>query len=115
MDTQRWINQAHPQTLLFATFLLYFDAFFAALNLLLGGGASLLGLLIAGSSVAAGFGIANDRNWGYYLGVGVSAIGLLLLLVFTGLGNFLGLMFAVAQVALLVHPQSREYQRIWFR
>ena len=25
-----------------------------------------------------------------------------------------GLLLAVALVALLVHPQSREYQRIWF-
>ena len=27
----------------------------------------------------------------------------------------LGLLFAVAKFALLLHPQSREYQKIWFK
>ncbi|MDQ3106428.1 MAG: hypothetical protein M3Q68_01295 [Actinomycetota bacterium] len=114
METQRWTNKSHPQTLLFATYLLYFDAFFGALNILLGGRLSLLGLLLAAGSAAAGFGIANDRKWGYYLGVAVSGLALALLLL-SGLGNVLGLMFAVAQLALLLHPMSRDYQKIWFR
>ena len=109
METQRWINQSHPQTLLMGTFLLYFDAFFGALNLLLGGLAP-IGLLLAGGAAAAGYGIANDRNWGYYLGIGVSALGVLF-----NLGNILGLMFAIAQIALLLHPMSRNYQKVWFR
>ena len=29
--------------------------------------------------------------------------------------NLLELIFEIALVALLVHPQSRDYQRIWFR
>jgi hypothetical protein len=29
--------------------------------------------------------------------------------------TFINLMFEVAMVALLLHPQSREYQRIWFK
>ncbi len=115
METQRWINQSHPQTLLFATYLLYFDAVFGILNIVLGGGLSFLGLVLAGGSAGAGYGIANDRRWGYYLGVAVSALGLALLLLATGLSNVLSLMFAVAQLALLLHPLSRNYQKVWFR
>ena len=59
---------------------------------------------------AAGYGIAQDRNWGWYLGIAVSAIGVLL-----NLGNLLGLLFAIAQIALLVHPMSRSYTKTWFR
>jgi hypothetical protein len=29
--------------------------------------------------------------------------------------NIITLMFEVALIALLLHPQSREYQRIWFK
>ena len=35
--------------------------------------------------------------------------------VFNLTGNIIGLMFDIALVALLVHPQSRDYQRIWFK
>lgn len=109
METQRWINQSHPQTLLMGTYLLYFDGAFGVLRLLLGG-VSLFGLAIAGGAIAGGYGIANDRNWGYVVGVAVSAVGVLL-----SLGNIVGLIFAIAQLALLLHPMSRNYQKTWFR
>ena len=32
-----------------------------------------------------------------------------------GGGNLISLLFAIALVALLLHPQSRDYQRIWFK
>jgi hypothetical protein len=109
VETQRWINQSHPQTLLMGTYLLYIDAFFGFLGVLMGGFSPIL-FLLAGGAVAAGYGIANDKNWAYYLGIGVSALGVLF-----NLGNILGLMFAVAQLALLLHPMSRSYQKVWFR
>jgi hypothetical protein len=109
VETQRWVNRSHPQTLLMGTYLLYIDAFFGVVRLLLGG-RSLLGLALAGGAAAAGYGIAQDRNWGWYLGIAVSAIGVLL-----NLGNLLGLLFAIAQIALLVHPMSRSYTKTWFR
>jgi len=109
VETQRWINQSHPQTLLIGTYLLYFEAGFGVLNILLGG-FSVFAVLLAGGAGAAGYGIANDKNWAYYLGIGVSALGVLF-----NLGNILGLMFAVAQLALLLHPMSRNYQKVWFR
>jgi F-type H+-transporting ATPase subunit c len=55
VETQRWINQSHPQTLLMGTYLLYFRGGFALLRLLLGG-ASLLGLVLAGGAIGAGIG-----------------------------------------------------------
>lgn len=109
METQRWVNQSHPQTLLMGTYLLYFDAFFDVLGALMGGFSLILVVLAAGAGTA-GYGIANDKNWAYYLGIGVSALGVLF-----SLGNILGLMFAVAQLALLLHPMSRSYQKVWFR
>lgn len=109
METQRWINQSHPQTLLMGTFLLYIEAFFGVVSVLLGG-FLLFGAVLAAGAAAAGYGIANDRNWGYYLGIAVSALGVLF-----NLGNMLGLIFAIAQIALLLHPMSRNYQKVWFR
>ena len=103
-------------------FLLYFDAFFMVLGGLRVGPISLL--LLAGY-VAGGFGIANERRWGYRLAVGVAALGLLpyVWLLFRDTSDFfdlvfslgaINLMFAIALLALLLHPQSRDYQRIWF-
>ena len=72
---------------------------------------------LVGSAVAA-FGIANEKRWGYNLALIVSAAEVLALLrIIFGYdadGFFLSLMFSVALVALLLHPQSREYQKIWF-
>jgi hypothetical protein len=75
-----------------------------------------LGLAALAGSAAAGYGIANELKWGYGLGVGLAALEVLLY-VAQGLsgGLLIPFMFAVALVALLVHPQSREYQRIWFK
>ncbi|MGH9205909.1 MAG: hypothetical protein ACRD1G_05035, partial [Acidimicrobiales bacterium] len=62
-------------------------------------------------------------KWGYVLAVVVAIIPLALLaylLVHYGLGTalsigILNLLFEIALVALLLHPQSRDYQRIWFK
>jgi hypothetical protein len=117
METRRWLNQSQPQTLVIAVMLLYLDAVFIALS---GGIFSGLGLIIIVGSVAAGYGIANERKWGYFLGIGIAVFFLLpfaLSLLNNGNfgGNAIGLLFAVAKFALLVHPQSRSYQRIWFK
>ena len=117
MQTRRWLNPSQPQTLQIAVFLLYADAVMGAL---FGGLFSAIGLLIIAGSAAAGYGIANEMKWGYLLGIGVAAFALLPYLLLLGSGgnvltNPIGLMFAVAKLALLVHPQSRGYQRIWFK
>lgn len=100
-----------------AVILLYISA---AFHVLFGGFANPLVLLLAAGNVAAGYGIANERKWGYLLGVGVAALAVLpyvFWLIFGGLSATLiiSAMFPVAMLALLLHPQSRDYQRIWFQ
>ena len=119
METRRWTNPSQPQTLYIATFLLYFNAFFSAL---FGGLFSPLSLLVILGEVASAFGIANERRWGYYLAVAMVSVGLFLhALPLIGDPTrildpsfLLIILFPVALFALLVHPISREYQKIWF-
>ncbi|TML42631.1 MAG: hypothetical protein E6G27_03755 [Actinobacteria bacterium] len=119
MQSRRWVNNTQPQTLQIAVFLLYINAFFE----LLGRGFVVpLGLALIAGQVGAGYGIANERKWGYGLGVVMALIPLALHLLpggllgsTTNLATLMTLMFEIALVALLLHPQSREYQRIWFR
>ena len=121
METRRWLNQSQPQTLQIAVFLLYADAVIAVITGAIG---SPIGLLLIGGGVAAGYGIANERKWGYWLGIAIAALGLYpyaWVMLNAGLAPLLngrvllGLMIAVAKMVLLVHPMSRSYQRIWFK
>jgi hypothetical protein len=119
MGTRRWLNQSQPQTLQIAVFLMYLDAVFLALY---GGLFSVFGLVFIAGYVAAGYGIANEKKWGYFLGVGIAGFFLLLALLPLAFGvniffsgGVIGLLFAVAKFALLVHPMSWGYQRIWFK
>jgi hypothetical protein len=122
METRRWTNPSQPQTLQIAVFLLYFDAVFAVIY---GAVFSPIGLLLTAGYVAGGFGIANERRWGYTVAVIVAGLALLpwVYFLFSDTGEFfeslfslaaINLMFSIALLALLLHPQSREYQRIWF-
>jgi hypothetical protein len=124
----RWVNQSQPQTLQIGVFLLYANAFFGVLFILKVGLIPLLrympwGMVFVAAvvgSVLGGRGIASGRKWGYSLGVTMALLPFGLRLLAGGvLGaaslDIVGLMFAVALVALLLHPQSRDYQRIWFK
>lgn len=123
MEGRRWLNPSLPQTLQISVWLLYIDG---VLGLLTGSVlfflGPLLGLAGLAGCVAAGFGIANEKRWGYGLGVGVAAVQVLLYLVVAG--GIMGLLrgtiiisfaFAVALLVALLHPMSRDYQRIWFK
>ena len=140
MEPRRWTNPSQPQTLQIAVFLLYFGAVFSLLfgenrawyqlaileltNSLSTGenlGRVVWGLGIL-ASAAGGYGIANEQKWGYGVAVAAAAAPLAartLVLVLRQISPFradvISLMFDVALVVLLLHPQSREYQRIWFR
>ncbi|MBI2169712.1 MAG: hypothetical protein HYU28_09485 [Actinobacteria bacterium] len=118
----KWFNQSQPQTLQMGVMLLYINAAF----LVLFGGVFFrfpVGLLLTGGLAAGGYGIANEQKWGYQTGVGAAIVNLALPVliaggvgaVFADLGLLLSVMFDVALVALLLHPHSREYQKIWFR
>jgi hypothetical protein len=116
METRRWTNPSQPQTLYMATFLLYIEAFFNVITL------NPLAIVLAVGEVAGAMGIANEKRWGYYLAVGMAVLGLLPLvfIVAGGVAHLFSLqvvlafLFPVALFALLVHPMSREYQKIWF-
>jgi uncharacterized membrane protein (DUF2068 family) len=115
MPAKRWIDTTQPQTLMIAVFLLYANA---AFGLLSGGFTNPLLLAITVGEVAAGWGIANEKKWGYGLGIAMSFVPFVLRLIFLHnplATNLITLMIEVALVALLLHPQSREYQRIWFK
>jgi nicotinamide riboside transporter PnuC len=115
MSTNRWLDRTQPQTLYMAVILLYINAAFAVL---FGGLLSPIGIIVAGGGVAAGFGIANEKKWGYALGVTMAVLPFVIQLVFAHnpfAADLITLMFEIALLALLLHPQSREYQRIWFK
>ncbi len=114
MESRRWTNPGQPQTLQIAVFLLYINAAFSVVQMLRVG-LFLPILAAAAGSVAGGYGTANEKKWGYALAVAASVFQLLLGLSYFGLANLIGLMFDIALVALLLHPQSRDYQRIWFK
>jgi hypothetical protein len=116
METRRWTNPTQPQTLQVAVFLLYANA---VLTALFGGIASVIGIGVIAGQAAGGFGIANEKRWGYNLGLAMAFLPFLLRIAFGGVGavlggSFINTMFEIALVALLLHPQSREYQKIWF-
>jgi hypothetical protein len=122
LESRRWFNPSQPQTLQIAVWLLYFNAvgglIFGSVYITLG---VFLGLIALVGCGAAAFGIANEQRWGYLLGVAMAVLQVLLIVAVVGiLGLFKGValisfLFAVALVALLLHPMSRDYQRIWFK
>lgn len=101
-------------------FLLYIDAVFGLLGLR--GAIGPIGLVFVIGSALAGLGIANEYKWAWKLGVAISAIALipLVIILATDPGEIFDIslliyaIFPVAQFALLVHPDSRNYQKVWF-
>ena len=117
MSDRRWFNPQQPQTLQGAVLFSYLNAALAILAML--SGASLVELIIFLGGVGA-LGIANDRKWGYALCLVTSSVFLLLQIwvflkypfVFAAMIN---LVFSVFLLALLLHPASRLYRRVYFR
>jgi hypothetical protein len=87
---------------------------------------SLIGLVVVASFIAGGYLMANDRKIGYRLAL-VAAFSPFALRVWllwsnsvwspidkiTG-NDTIGFIFEAALCALLLHPQSREHQRLWY-
>lgn len=120
MNNRRWFDSHQPQTLQGATILLYLNCVWLLLGLLRGG-LALIGIALLFGQFFGALGIANDSRRGYRLAVVVSVLVLawtVFLLAylhgFLGLG-VINLIFQIALVAMVLHPQSREYQRIWFK
>ena len=130
MSDQIWVNNRQPQTLYIAQVIMRFRGVMA---ILLGGalfslgsvslfGSTLLGAVytpfITVGVIAGVLGIANERAWGYKLGVAAAAAPLKLVVVLFIAGlealtfDTVGLLFDIALIALLLHPMSRDYQRL---
>ncbi|HLN16732.1 MAG TPA: hypothetical protein VK277_08290 [Acidimicrobiales bacterium] len=119
MPETKWFDPSQPQTLQGAVIFSYLNAAIGVLFFLVGvGGLSLLLLALA----VTAFFIANERRWAYWLAVGLASLYLLLqflglvdLLRFAhSLSGVLPFLFALILEILLLHPQSREYEKIWF-
>ena len=119
MERRRFINPAQPQTLVIAVYLLYFHAGFLLFALLVSGTFPLIELGLVVGGIVAGYGISNEFKWAYALGIVMAALPFVLRFWITGnpfgTPSLLNLMFEIALIALLLHPQSRDYQRIWFK
>lgn len=121
MSRIRWTNPSLPQTLQIAVIFLYISAFFAILGGLTNLG-SMLGLVVLiGGLIALGAarGIVRERRYGFRLAIFYAAWDLIgtLLSIAGGFSIFyvIGLLLAIALVVLLLHPESRDYYRTWFR
>jgi hypothetical protein len=138
LDPRKWFDRMQPQTMQIATWLLYLNGFFALIGFMdksdwigfarvdkgaLGG---LVGLIVVASFIAGGYLMANDRKIGYRLAL-VAAFSPFVLRIWilwsypgfsvidkiTG-NDTIGFIFEAALCALLLHPQSRVHQRIWY-
>ena len=118
MSEHRFFNPHQPQTLQTAVLLLYLTA---ALQLISAFGfIGPLGLAFIAALAGGAYGIANERRWGYALAVGATGLAVLWLVAAAGFAVLqfpvvITFIFQVGLFGLLVHPQSRDYQRVWFR
>lgn len=133
MKVERWYNAGQPQTLQLAQILLYSNAVIVLLSLVVSGGylppgtagvsvslITTLWILVLVGQVVGAVGIANSSKLAYRLGIVVAllpvALQLFVMVRYQVVSvNLFNLLFEAALIAALVHPQSRQYQRIWFR
>ena len=138
LDPRKWFDRMQPQTMQIATWLLYLNGFFALIGFMdksdwigfarvdKGALGSLIGLVVVASFIAGGYLMANDRKIGYRLALIAAfspfALRIWILWSYPGFsaidkvtGNdTIGFIFEAALCALLLHPQSREHQRLWY-
>ena len=109
MQTRRWINRYQPPTLVLGKTLLYIDGVF---NIGRGRVFALIGIAM----LLAGYGIANDKKIAWRLGVAASILSVAMRLTYhsAGIETIFSLVFPIALLTLLLHPLSRDYQKIWF-
>jgi hypothetical protein len=111
-----WFPRNQPQTLQIAVVLLYWNAFFGFLFGILGGGSGVgaVLLLVLLADIAGGYGVANERKWGYGVALLAALAPLALLIEFGYSGGIFSIILELALIVLLVHPMSRNYYKIWF-
>ena len=128
-----------PQTLAIAQWLLYLDGLFAIIGYLdrtnvfgawrsQGGIGGVVAPFACISFVAGGFLLANGKMFGWFVAVGASVSPFVLRVLWKltvndffswqwvlTQGSLISMIFEVALIALLVHPMSRSYIKIWLR
>jgi hypothetical protein len=124
-----FVNPRQPQTLYISQILLYITAVGAVLFRSVGEGwvealplRYLVVFLMTVGAGAGAYGIANARRWGYLLGIAAAIAPFIIRLeIIRRLDivemlrwNPIGLLFDVAIIAALLHPESRAYQKQWF-
>lgn len=136
LQGRKWFDRMQPQTLQIATWLLYINGFFLLIELFDGGGVLhyfrerygfgiFLGLAIVASYVVGAYLMANERKLGWKISVTAAATPFVLTyVVYSQLSaplryrlfgaSLISFAFDVALFALLLHPQSKEHQRIWY-
>lgn len=115
-NDHHWFDSSQPQTLQGAVLLCYLTAVFGLFGLLLG--AYPLAELVPLALGVAGYGVANEKKWGFVLGIVLATLNVLVdltVLVFGAFSVLFTLLFAGVLLALFLHPQSRAYQHIWFK
>lgn len=112
MPQTKWLDRTQPPTLINATILLYINAVY---GLLFGAFFSPIGLVLTIGDVLAGWGIANEKKALYWVGVAIATLNVVTLLSYRSFSVVISLLFAIALLALLLHPMSRSYRRTWFR
>ena len=115
-------------------FLLYFNAFWDVLAVFTGGVmgsalGSILLLVSLGANVFGAYGIANEMKRGYQVAILAAFLPFIiriLIVLQVGApitdnisyillpGGVINAIFVYALVALLLHTQSREHQKVWF-
>lgn len=143
IDWRKWFDRMQPQTLQIAAMLLYLNGFFALISVIdstdyLGyirnrfGVGLIVGLLVVALHALSGLFMANDLKLGYRFAIAAafspfvlrfwaysdlentSGIASSLYRKLSG-GSTLSLIFEIALCALILHPQSRSHQKIWYR
>ena len=140
LDFRKWFDRMQPQTVAFATWLLYFDGVFNLLHFLdgneiygywreRGGLYSILSLFFVLCFPAGGLLMANGKKVGWILALiaSFSPVALRVLLKFdspfTGIStqdmiigsSYVNFMFEAALCALLLHTMTRNYVKTWLR
>ncbi len=117
MANTQWLDRSQPQPLYMANMLLYINAVFWVLDSVPRG--RFFGILALGA-IFAGLGHRQREKGRLLGGVVVAVLNFLFLVLILLVGGaniflFINILFAAALLALLLHPLSRSYQRIWFK
>ncbi|MCE2855046.1 MAG: hypothetical protein LW606_05015 [Ilumatobacteraceae bacterium] len=143
LDPRKWFERSLPQTLQIGLWLLYINGAFALIEYLDGTDdlgylrgrstlGAIVGLIVCVLFIGSGYLIANEKKLGYNMAIAAafspflvrfwaytdfeSRMGVSVSLLDKLTGNTLvGFAFDVALCALVLHPMSRNHQRIWFR